>query len=130
MYSDWERAVEFRLDVIERILRDLRETLREIDELLERFEESILKGTLGEAFERLEARMRMLEEAYPPARAYRERAELLKRYVEALRVRVSLYGLRRNYFREVEYIEKHFKDIMDFVEGLSLMIKASRRTSL
>ncbi len=122
--------MESRFEEVERLLDRIRGVLREIDGLLEKFEESLMRGSLEEAFEKLEDEMRMLENLYPPARGYRERVELLRRYVGAIRVRVSLYGLRRNYFREVEYIEKHFKDVMDFVESLSMMIRASRRASL
>lgn len=122
--------MESRFEEVERLLDRIRGVLREIDGLLEKFEESLMRGSLEEAFEKLEDEMRTLENLYPPARGYRERVELLRRYVGAIRVRVSLYGLRRNYFREVEYIEKHFKDVMDFVESLSMMIRASRRASL
>lgn len=100
-----------------------------VGELLQRFEANLVSGVLIEALGELEDEMKRLASIYPPAVHYHERVYLLRRYVEAIRVRAILYGLR-NYFREVEYIESHYREIMSFLDNLGALLGASRRSGL
>jgi len=114
--------------VVEEKLRRVLEEIEKVEELLARFESALLDGTLAEALRRLIEAYGELSQVYPPASAYHERSILLLEYVEALRVRASLYGLR-NYFREVEYVESHVRDLKRFAETVSSLLGVSPRAS-
>jgi len=105
------------------------EALELVERELERFESAVLEGSLAAALRLLEERYRVLAEGYPPARPYWERARLLRRYVEALRVRASLYGLR-GYFREAEYVASHVRDLRAFLVNLDALLGGGRRASV
>ena len=115
-------------ELIELVRRAL-EALELVERELERFERAVVEGSLAEALRVLEERYRDLAEGYPPARPYWERARLLRRYVEALRVRASLYGLR-GYFREAEYVAGHVRDLRAFLVNLDALLGGVRRASL
>ncbi len=114
------------MEGVEALVKRVLERLDAVARELERFEASLVEGGLSEALRGLVEAFEALVRVYPRATPYYERSVLLLEYVEALRVRASLYGLR-NYFREVEYVESHVHDIRGFVESLASLLGVSQR---
>ncbi len=114
------------MEGLEALVKRVLERLDAVTRELERFEASLVEGGLSDALRGLVEAFEALVRVYPRAAPYYERSVLLLEYVEALRVRASLYGLR-NYFREVEYVESHVRDIRSFVESLASLLGVSQR---